>query len=595
MLAAASRFRTRRPRLLAAAFVACVSLAACGDDEPSGPSGPFDVSIARDSLVVMAGDTVHVSATVADTAGATVAVRPAFTSSDTAVARVNRDGVVTGRSAGEAEIVVAAGGDTARVAVTVTPGAASISLGSVPDSTVPGMLFIIAPVAFDSAGEAMADPRPLSFETTDSSVATVDSAGRVWVTGIGDASIRVRIGPFTGELPVRGRLARMGSGAMWKALDGGSDNHACALSLDGAAWCWGEEFNRRLGSEGGTTWQPRAVTGNLKFERLATGHTHNCGLDADSVAWCWGAGNHNQLGGHGLRAFVSASYTPLPEATGRRWAWLVAGGHGGNCALDAADSLVYCWGHNDAAQLGLTRTLRPSPLGTTGTPTLDIWAPTVSWRGMKGRAAALENFHGCMLTNEGAAWCSAFSNDFTAVGAAPSSDSTPWPVQGGHRYTQVAVGRDNMSCGLREDGRVLCWGRAPYLGIGDMRDTVYRDPQPIASTLTFDELQSGGYSVCARSTAGAWWCWGSDAIGTLASGERTKVSFSPVPVRVPETHQWRTIQPSGRFTCGLTMAGEIYCWGAGAWFGPNPTSARSAQAPSRRAQRPTIASHPEHP
>ena len=66
--------------------------------------------------------------------------------------------------------------------------------------------------------------------------------------------------------------------------------HTCGLS-GGAAYCWGDNLNGRLGQDTVTTSEsltPLAVTGGLTFSSLVSGESFSCGLTAGGVAYCWG-------------------------------------------------------------------------------------------------------------------------------------------------------------------------------------------------------------------------------------------------------------------------------------------------------------------
>ena len=59
--------------------------------------------------------------------------------------------------------------------------------------------------------------------------------------------------------------------------------------------------------------------------------------------------------------------------------------------------------------------------------------------------------------------------------------------------------------------------------------------------------------------AGGVWCWGSNTWGQLGTG--TTGGASTVPVRVATTLTFRAVSAGFGVTCGLTVGGEIYCWG----------------------------------
>ncbi len=80
------------------------------------------------------------------------------------------------------------------------------------------------------------------------------------------------------------------------AISGGGV-HTCGLTTGGAAWCWGENGEGRLG-DGTTEYreEPVAVTGGHTFTQVAAGRQHTCGLTADGDVWCWGANDLGQAG-----------------------------------------------------------------------------------------------------------------------------------------------------------------------------------------------------------------------------------------------------------------------------------------------------------
>ncbi|MCY4572452.1 MAG: Ig-like domain-containing protein [Gemmatimonadetes bacterium] len=109
-----------------AAMVAFVTLLSCGgEDQPTTPpepepSRPTEVSIEPDTVVVTAGDTVHVRAVVLDQRGRLMFnASLTWTTSDPAVATIDATGVVTGIREGKTGVSVTAGAVSASAPATV--------------------------------------------------------------------------------------------------------------------------------------------------------------------------------------------------------------------------------------------------------------------------------------------------------------------------------------------------------------------------------------------------------------------------------------------------------------------------------------------
>lgn len=86
----------------------------------------------------------------------------------------------------------------------------------------------------------------------------------------------------------------------------------------------------------------------------------------------------------------------------------------------------------------------------------------------------------------------------------------------------IAAG-ENLSCALSNQGRVKCWGRGGYIGIGDW-DTRGTGPSSMGSNLTYINLGTGvnvttiyarTAHACDITTDGFVKCWG---VGGAALG-----------------------------------------------------------------------------
>ena len=88
---------------------------------------------------------------------------------------------------------------------------------------------------------------------------------------------------------------------------------------------------------------------------------------------------------------------------------------------------------------------------------------------------------------------------------------------------------------------------------------------------------SGGWQTCAVALDDTGYCWGSNWDGLLGTG--TAQSLGPYPTtpqRVSGDIRWSMIDVAANSTCGLSVGGKAYCWGANRNFrlgvGPDSTT-----------------------
>ncbi|MEZ4713757.1 MAG: hypothetical protein R3A44_41600 [Caldilineaceae bacterium] len=225
----------------------------------------------------------------------------------------------------------------------------------------------------------------------------------------------------------------------------------------------------------------------------------------------------------------------------------IVAGYSHTCARTSMGG-VKCWGGNYYGQLGIDGA--------------DIRSTPVDVIGLSDVASAISagGDHVCALLVTGGIQCWG-DNRLGQVGnsAGPWS-STPVDVVGlGRENSAVSVGARH-TCALTTTGNVKCWGRNSegQLGNGDTANSS-RPVDVIGLNSEISAISAGGAHVCALTTAGGVKCWGRNDFGELGN-DSTANSSTPVDV-VGLSSGIKAISAGGGYTCALTTAGGVKCWG----------------------------------
>lgn len=299
----------------------------------------------------------------------------------------------------------------------------------------------------------------------------------------------------------------------------------CGIS-GGRAWCWGDGQHGELGTASAPDhcfdWvcslRPVPVDGGLRFRAISVGRDHACALTDDGRAFCWGDNSYGALGARTARE----QKTPVAVSGGLRFASISAG-ESFTCAL-TAEGVAYCWGMDVYGQLGDG----PTPRDCADHSTECRWAPVPVAGGLRFRSIAAGG-GACGITLAGHAYCwGAGARDLPAdeYGLTPP---TPAPVRvpGAVRLASiVAPPMQGAACGLDPTGRARCWGRRSDVFLSRDRSP-RRVPVTVAAGHTFRQLALGLEHACGVEAGGAVFCWGSNDAGQLGNGHASRAPDSP--------------------------------------------------------------------
>jgi len=368
------------------------------------------------------------------------------------------------------------------------------------------------------------------------------------------------------------------------------DDHMCAVRVDGAVVCWGNNADGQLGNLARKTWNEAApIRGLMDAAAVVAGARHSCALRTTGGAICWGANDKGQLGdgtqnGHerpsavvdltgllGLAAagsrtcgFTSAGVycfgelgpadpiNPRPRkvAEGSQNDGVVGlelgPEHG---CLRHQSGVVRCWGQNRDGRLGdgsFDARARPVPVSLASV--IDL---------------ALGERHSCALQTTGKVAC--WGDDAGgALGQGEVDDGASQARTGAHPVINVrdAVdlgSGDGFSCAVRKSGAVSCWGRNDLGQLGDASTEPSRaTPGPVAGLDDAVAIAAGAAQACAVRSTGAVLCWGANDKGQLGRPPGQPL-VRPTPV--PKIDDATAVTLGAEHGCALRRSGEVFCWG----------------------------------
>jgi alpha-tubulin suppressor-like RCC1 family protein len=352
-------------------------------------------------------------------------------------------------------------------------------------------------------------------------------------------------------------------------------SHACALQ-DGGVMCWGSNGVGQLGD--GTrvdSANPVNVAGlGGEAVTLGVGAQHACTLLNTGSIQCWGSNSHGQLG-------IDLS-TPgdVDGLLGALTSVSAGGAH--SCALTGAGG-VKCWGYNIAHQLG------------DGHACGDICPAAVDVVGLRSGVTSIEAgwFFTCVITDAGGLKCWGSNYNGQLGNGSQASSSVPVDVVGLSSGVAAVVGGGFSACALTTAGAVKCWGsqygNTPQdvaglqSGVADLAAGTFNtcavtssgavmcgfaggpaSPPTVVPGMEsgMTKVSVGDAHVCAITAGGGVKCQGENLDGQLGNGT-TGVGGGPA-VDVLGVSNVLDISVGAFYSCALTTAGAVHCWGSNA-------------------------------
>lgn len=318
------------------------------------------------------------------------------------------------------------------------------------------------------------------------------------------------------------------------------EEHTCALSLAGFAYCWGEGADGRLGDDQTSDRDlPSRVDGNRVFGSIHAGDRHTCALTSDGAVFCWGAGGRLGTGNS------SGAEVPTPIA-GTRVFQEITTGKDHTCGFTDMDEL-YCWGSGGSGQLGDGQAANSNALVLVPKP-----AGALGWLNV-----AAGHTHTCALDTAGKAYCWG-TNDQGQLGNGtndPSNSPVLVDVSGVNNAAFVWIGAgEKFTCARTMNGELYCWGTnaVGQLGLGAAQPN-FDTPTQVPGLL-FQEVSIGSSHACGLS-GGDTYCWGDSGSGRIGAAMNQNVPTQVVGAT------FTSVKAGGEHTCGLLSTNSVECFG----------------------------------
>ena len=251
---------------------------------------------------------------------------------------------------------------------------------------------------------------------------------------------------------------------------------------------------------------------------------------------------------------------------------IMAGGRH-TCAIDEG-GVGYCWGFNDAGQLGIGSVTPGSG------PVFANLFPNAVTGGLTFTVGSSGASHSCAITLSNVPYCWGLNIDGRIGNAQNGSTPVPAPaaVSSANVYRSLSAGTTH-TCATTTSDKLFCWGSNDQgkLGVGSAT-ALFNSPQAVAPSLNIVSVAAGALHTCAASSTGSLYCWGSNASGQAGLGNAAGANIPTLIAGTP----YAQIVAGENHTCGRRTGGDVRCWGNNEFgqLGDGTTTTRTTPVPS---------------
>ena len=225
------------------------------------------------------------------------------------------------------------------------------------------------------------------FTSNSGYTCALTNEGKAYCWGQGSSGRLGNNSTTDSRIPV---AVQMPAGVSFQSIAAGNI-HACALTTEGKAYCWGWNQYGQLGNNStANSSTPVAVQmpAGVSFQSIAAGNIHTCALTTTGQAYCWGYGGSGQLGNNSTAISRIPVAVQMPAGVSFQ---SITAGYAHTCALTTTGQ-AYCWGYGDR-------------LGNNSTTDSRIPVAVQMPAGVSFQSIAAGSLHTCALTTQNKAYC----------------------------------------------------------------------------------------------------------------------------------------------------------------------------------------------
>lgn len=313
-------------------------------------------------------------------------------------------------------------------------------------------------------------------------------------------------------------------------------SHFCLIT-SGSLYCAGTNLSGEIGLPDSVASSNRLtkVSGMDGIVSISNGDQFSCALFDDSTASCFGDNTLNKLSTDESGFLVDAGGVVIEEIS------QISTGKDSACLVTKSGDL-YCWGKNDAGQLGKTANTESNAAKKVVTAE-------------KFKKVIISTEHACAINLENKLFCWG-SNQFGKLGINQSGDRTePTPVSEIGEVLDFSLGQ-NHTCAISKEGtsgRLYCWGSNDLGQLLSLEEKSSRKPV-LLSTEKFTKVVATERAICAKGIDSSGSCWGeiSFAGDGVYTNELTKY---------PGMESLSDVYGSSNGVCFTTKSNDLFCLG----------------------------------